>query len=141
MENEKGFKRVTLELTEEEAGFVEQAGIGRHDGRARALRFALTHGMDALRRFHSRIEKTGSGCWLWTGATVQNGAGVTRDPATGRMATAARVAWEVAHGPVPVGKIVLPNGRCDNPACVNPTHHKVGTQKNRVQAKKKAITK
>lgn len=73
------------------------------------------------RPFHEHYVVDANGCWLWGGSrrrygTVKIG-GVTRK--------AHRVSWEMAHGPIPEGLMVLHH--CDVPACVNPDHLFIGT--------------
>jgi hypothetical protein len=42
-----------------------------------------------------------------------------------------RVAWELEHGPIPDGMLIL--HRCDNPACWAPEHLFLGTQADNVR--------
>lgn len=59
-----------------------------------------------------------SACILWTGSRYGTGYGrVWRD---GRMRPAHRVAYEDAHGAIPVGHHV--HHECGVPLCVNPEH-------------------
>lgn len=63
-------------------------------------------------------------CWLWTGPLDQKGYGQVRF--RDRRYRAHRLAYEVAHGPVPDGLGVLHS--CDTPRCCNPAHLRAGTQ-------------
>lgn len=54
-------------------------------------------------------------CWPWTACRDVNGYGHTGVGGKDRLAH--RVAWEVAHGPIPEGLDVLHH--CDNPPCCN----------------------
>ena len=49
----------------------------------------------------------------------------------GTIRYAHRVAWEVEHGPIPDGMIIM--HICDNRACVNLKHLKLGTHKDNQQ--------
>lgn len=74
-----------------------------------------------------------TGCWVWTGRTHRNGSPQMKvwDEDKGRWveAFAARVAWEIQHGPVPAGKHIRPHG-CSVKACVAPDHHRPGAAGN-----------
>jgi hypothetical protein len=77
-------------------------------------------------RFWSKVSKAAndSDCWIWTARTNRTGYGEFRVSPI-RMATAHRVSFELARGPIPAGLLVC--HRCDVPACVNPAHLFLGT--------------
>lgn len=74
-------------------------------------------------RFWQKVNKTGQvvrpdlgPCWEWTASVSYYG----MIHADGRMQNAHRIAWSMAHGPIPHGAWVL--HRCDNRLCVRPDH-------------------
>lgn len=82
--------------------------------------------MDAERKhtrmtFWDHVDRAGN-CWLWTGAQSRGYGTVRRG---GKMKKAHRVAFEMAHGPIPDGAVV--RHTCDTPLCVRPDHLLCGT--------------
>lgn len=66
-----------------------------------------------------------SGCWLWEKAVLPDGYGQCR--VAGHPTRTHRLAYMAFVGEIPVGLSVL--HKCDTPACVNPSHLFVGTQR------------
>lgn len=79
-------------------------------------------------RFWSNVQKTDS-CWLWTKAKNDHGYGIVRwnEGERSRTLGAHRVAYTLAIGPIPPGKLI--DHRCHNHSCVNPSHLRLATHK------------
>lgn len=78
----------------------------------------------APKPFWEQVDKS-STCWLWLGTKDKNGYGLYYRQYHNHRAH--REAYELTHGPIPEGMLVL--HRCNNPPCVNPLHLEVGTNR------------
>lgn len=82
---------------------------------------------DEMRAFlasKSRLAEQ-SGCHLWLGGLDKDGYGQTHYK--GKNIRAHRIAYLLLLGPIPDGLVVM--HECDTPACINPAHLKLGTNK------------
>lgn len=68
-------------------------------------------------RFEAKVDRSGDH-HLWMGSRKADGSGKLK--VDGRSVTARRIAWEIAHGPIPAGVVV--NACPDDPACVRLEH-------------------
>src|SRR5690242_15150572 len=64
-----------------------------------------------------------SGCHLWEG--TRNRDGYPRITLHGKTHPLHRLMWTLKYGPIPPGMELC--HRCDEPRCINPDHHFVGT--------------
>lgn len=81
-----------------------------------------------FKSFFERIVKTET-CWIWKGLPGAGGYGQMCFRGVTRKAH--RVSYELFKGAIPPKKIVMHT--CDKPDCVNPSHLKIGTQKESVK--------
>lgn len=86
-------------------------------------------------RLWNRVEKTETGCWLWTGATIPKGYGAIS--VEGRLELVHRVAYRLTHGTIPEGKQIdhtchtkdctTKARECPHRRCINPEHLEAAT--------------
>lgn len=75
-------------------------------------------------RFWAKVARAADHeCWEWQGRKTPKGYGAAS--VRSKPAQAHRVAWRLANGEIPPALFVLHG--CDNPACCNPSHLRLGT--------------
>jgi hypothetical protein len=79
-------------------------------------------------KFWDRLSPNGE-CREWSGSRDPRGYG--RVGWRGKVVLTHRLAWELAHGAIPSGLLVLHH--CDNPPCCEPSHLFIGTQSDNIQ--------
>lgn len=106
--------------------------ISKESGRTRRVGLRSGGGKrhQTVDLFWARVQKNPNGCWLFDGAPC-NRAGHKHLSLGGRLRVYAhRFSYELHHGPIPRGAVVMHT--CDVPACVNPAHLRVGSQRENI---------
>jgi hypothetical protein len=84
----------------------------------------------AVDKFWARVQKS-AGCWLFIGSPCNQAGHQQLNIGRRRRAYAHRFSYELHCGPIPAGMVVMHS--CDVPACINPAHLSIGTQRENIR--------
>lgn len=76
-------------------------------------------------RFMRYVREQPNGCWTWAIGLSGNGSPIFT--LHGKTVYAHRVSYEMEHGPIPDGLIVI--NTCTTAGCINPAHLKTSTMR------------
>lgn len=120
----------SVNQTESDAASESDAAQGTRRRAAVGLKAGRGRHYTPAEKLAARIIRRDSGCWDVQGyqlphnGYVQVSTGL-KSAGTWKAVYAHRLAYELAHGPIPSGLHVLHS--CDNPRCANPDHLSLGT--------------
>jgi hypothetical protein len=83
-------------------------------------------GLTPRERIAAKVQRTDSGCLIWTGYCDPDGYGRINIVGLSPAALVHRVAWTEAHGPIPAETPWVLH-RCGNPPCCDIEHLFLGT--------------